>query len=195
MYTQSTWDWKLGEDAKGRMIVNPQRFPREVSAALVAEIKLEFPYPAYNPRTDGSHNPGEYVLTDIAKQDVGSLKERCTKHGLSDEGEKADLVRRLWRHWRSGRLEIGFPFWGYGPGYERVVTPSCSCGRLRGMKTITRFPRIPKMKGANGMDVIRFPRPIRFPRTNEPTRFPRLAPDDPRKNDPIWMLRPEKKND
>lgn len=183
----------MSENAKGRLIINPKRFPRESSAVMCAEILLEFPAPPYNPRNDGSHNPGESVLYDTAKYDTETLRERCTKHGLLHKGDKHDLVRRLYRHWRSAHLQIGFPLYGYGPGYEKVCVPSCTCGGLGvNMKRIKRFPRIPKMKGANGMDIVRFPRAVRFPRTNEPTRFPRLPDGDPRIDDPIWMLKPER---
>lgn len=140
-----------------------QRFPRLTDAlspsrirALVKwrKIKLEYPPPYYDPWRDGACDPAEAIFTFSLHLKMKKLRKLAMKHGLWEEGERWELIKRIYLHWRSGKCRLGYPFTAYGIGHERYYEPTCVCGSIT--KEVKRFPRLPPKKRAS--DNIRFPR-------------------------------------
>lgn len=144
------------------------RFPRLVKKdrekilkrlRFLDRLRAEYPAPAYNPHYDGSWNPAGFVLGAQVDRSTDHLRGLVEKHGMDPSGSRQDLMRQMYLHWRAAKLGIGYPFYGYGPGYRCVVPkPTCVCGFMRNT-SMTRFPRTKRfprliIKG----QIIRFPR-------------------------------------
>ncbi len=144
------------------------RFPRlekwdSGEVLMLGDLRKAYPPPKYDPKRDGAWDPAEYVLSWLLRCEEEKLREKAKYHGLCDEGTKSELIKRLYLHWRASKLNSqkknsvflsNFPFVAYGPGFERVEIPECSCGKTKVDEgKIRRFPRIDKFGG-----VPRFPR-------------------------------------
>lgn len=158
---------------KGPSYGDPKpRFPRmakdEERAHILtrlAKLRVEYPPPYYDKWRDGAYDPTESVLKWLVDLHIDVLRRKCKWHGLADDGNRFDLTKRMYLHFRSSKLRLGYPWTGYGPEHRQAYLPECTCGRVR--KIVKRFPR----------EIIhRFPRTKFFPR---PYRFARL-PRDPR---------------
>jgi len=123
---------------------------------------LRAKYPAeYQPRNlCRVYNSASWVLSGILECPEDRLPVWGTTHGLSLEGSRHDLIRRLWLHWRAFGMKLGNPI-GYGKGFEKVGMATCVCSFYK----VERFPR--EEKKAMKKAIIRFPR-------EENKRFPRL---------------------
>lgn len=155
------------------MKIDVLRFPRtnDKDVLYVAALKRRFPPPVYDPRSDGGWNPSDYILSWLVGLSTDKLREFCETHALEDTGPRRKLIKRMYLHWRAGKLAsqkilVGKGKWiGYGKGYESTREPTCHCGRKRRedyipkkkmektwlKATIRRFPRYPK-------GIKRFPR-------------------------------------
>jgi hypothetical protein len=104
----------------------------------------------------------ERLLAWLVTLKTDRLREACFNCGLSDEGNRTDLLRRLYLHNRSRpEKDIDNSMPCYGSGYEMVRPPTCVWGKLW----------LSMIKEAN-MNRKRFPRrAVRFSRTK---RFVRL---------------------
>jgi len=130
------------------------RFPRlrndeETELFLqLGQMRRDFPPPKYSKTRDGAWNPAEIVISWLVNIGIIKLRERCSYHGLSDDGTHFDLIKSVYLHWRAGK--VGLP--PYGAGFPRDHEPQCACGMMK--PEIKRFPRLQP----------RFPRLLRFPR-------------------------------
>lgn len=151
------------------------RFPRtdDRDVLYVANLKRKYPPPKYNPRYDGGWNPSDGILNWLLGLGTKKLRKFCDAHALEDTGSRRKLIKRMYLHWRAGKLAsqkilVGKGEWiGYGKGYESTREPTCHCGRhrresympkpkpkpkvVRDWEPIRRFPRYPK-------GIMRFPR-------------------------------------
>jgi hypothetical protein len=110
-----------------------QRFPRtkNVIAIYMAELRVKYPPPEYNPHYDGSMNPADMVLQSFMKVTKKKLRKWCRKHSLKDTGNRRKMIKRLYLHWRASKMGMGDPQIGYGKGYECTEPPRCVCGARR----------------------------------------------------------------
>lgn len=149
------------------------------------KLRTKYPIPSYNPKYDGSWNPGLGVLDGLIKLEKKKLKRMCFKHSLETFGSRFKLIRRMYLHWRASKLVLGSPYIGYGEGYKSTKTPSCPCGfyprseveRINMEKAIAVVKKVCAMQGkvfrlgADGK--------MRFPRLRKGKdgkyRFPRLS--------------------
>jgi hypothetical protein len=141
------------------------RFPRTEDPVVdfVAAMRIQYPAPFYNPRTDGSWNPADLIIDWLMSQKRIELRRLCRKHALR-EGSRSGMVKRMYLHWRHAKLRKGFPYIGYDTGFLNTREPNCICGAVKavGQWTPQRFPRLPfyfpRLKvSSDGR--IRFPRP------------------------------------
>jgi hypothetical protein len=163
----------------------PWRYPRlskddDVElVAFVTKLRRRYPAPAYDPIRDGSYDPASWILDWLLRQRKSKLRELCDKHALKTTGSKKKLIQRQYLHWRSLKLGLGKIYYGYGKHHEFTRPPDCICNclkvsemeklredkmnrkaankRAKEQSEIRRFPR----------EIMRFPRPFRFPRLKE----------------------------
>jgi hypothetical protein len=127
---------------------------------LLRQMRTDYPPPYYDPYRDGVVNTAESIISRAVGLTIEKLKEKSVYHGLSDEGTRFEMVRALYLHYRSRKLELGFPLVAYGENHENENPALCDCGKVKADSSkIKRFPRLP---------IKRFPRlPKRFPRLPE----------------------------
>lgn len=111
-------------------LIQRLRFPRTRDSEMLylAKIRVKYPPPPYDPRRDGSWNPADGIFDWLFRKKKKKLRKLCKRHALEHRGSKVKLVKRLYLHWRAKKLGLGNPQVGYGPGYECVDIPTCSCG-------------------------------------------------------------------
>ena len=146
------------------------RFPRtngdNPDLVYMSKIRRKYPPPAYNPKRDGSYDPADTVIKAGLSQKKKKLRKLCRRHGLDYTGNKQKLMKRMYLHWRDMKFFLfnenvnDYPWAGYGPGYERVNPPQCTCGSRQ------RFEER-KKKAFHDDGIRRFPRHPRFPRTKK----------------------------
>ena len=132
---------------------------------FVQALRSEYPAERQPRNLCRAYNSASRILDWILQCNKDKLRVLCEKHGMSPEGPRHTLIRRMWLHSRAFGMKIGNPI-GYGKGFEKVGASTCACGFYK----TERFPREEK----KAMKVIRFPREEnnkRFPRLQ---RFPRL---------------------
>ena len=131
------------------------RFPRTEDGLLhfVAYLMREYPAPYADPKTYGpDYSFGDSIMESLLTASKKKLAKLCLKHSLKT-GSRKGMIRRMWLHWRAARLDRGYPYIGYGTGFENTRKPDCVCGYR--MAIVRRFPRL--IKSEDGR--IRFPRP------------------------------------
>lgn len=114
-----------------------RRFPRlegerdESNWKFLSRLRQRYPLPVYRWQYDGSTNPGVDVLTGLLDRSKKQLRRYAHMHALDEEGSRFQLIKRLYLHWRSSRLQLGKRYIGYGKHHQSTRTPTCICGFRR----------------------------------------------------------------
>lgn len=161
------------------LLVQILRFPRTKDSEMVylAKIRTKYPPPPYNPRTDGSLNPADWIFDWLCKRKTKKLRKLCVKHALDNTGSRRQLIKLMYLHWRAVKSGIGKEWIGYGPGYENTRMPDC-CPSAKSREYVKKA-QAQEEKWKEHKRYMRkyvmLPSRIRFPRySKKRIHFPRL---------------------